>query len=43
MTLFLVVDINRPGSVVNAVLRQDGVMYGTCMIIGFPFSPTILI
>src|SRR6267142_130599 len=37
ITLFLVMDINRPGSVVNAVLRRDDIVYGTCMTIGFPF------
>ena len=42
INLFLVMDINHPGSVVNAVLRQDGVVYGTCMAIGF-FSSAILI
>ena len=33
LILFSVMDINRVASVVNAVLREDGVVYGTHMAI----------
>ena len=38
LILFSAMDVNRPSSVVNAVLRGDGVVYGT-HIITFFFSP----
>jgi hypothetical protein len=40
LMLFSAMDVNRPSSVVNAVLRGDGVVYGTHIITFFsPLRP----
>ena len=40
LVLFSVMDINRIGSVVNAVLKKDGMLYGMQITIAFlpPFD-----
>jgi hypothetical protein len=42
LIIFLVVDINRLGSVVNAVLRKDDVVYGTHMTIVYSSSVILM-
>jgi hypothetical protein len=42
LILFSVMDINRAASVVNAVLKEDGVVYGTYIVIFCFLSSTFL-
>jgi hypothetical protein len=43
LILFSVMDINRAASVVNAVLKEDGVVYGTHLVTFCVLSLTFLI